>query len=399
MSSSRPEKSPPARKSWLGFVIGFLVIILPIGGYLLVQRMHRDSGASVQQRESGRRAERPGTPVAPGAIASGADASGAAARDGYPEAEMNRFPPSGASVEDTEPPPSAAAIQAGNVRAERWLRSFHIDPFGGSGVDSLRLFALEVECWHRLSESAASDPSIPDRRTGIEREIRARLERFLDPRRLEERFRGGSMQGLTEVLLLAHRCRDHGVDPAPVIPLIRSLAGPVSEQLDRLPPSTAALFAYSLSSLGVDIGRPAGLYLSAGILPSRPREVDFGMNTIFAMSLEVLVRTDGWKRPLVPTDPTEAGYLSRVLPYLEMTMTLLRRQEAAGDLLSCMAMTGLTRTYGYREGLRVLLSRQNDDGSFGDSDAGGRARVAALLAPTSSALTALSIEIHRAAGT
>jgi|GEM_PF-3427359 len=352
-----------SRTSWLGFLIGLLAILLPLAGYLLMHRPHERGAAKSSQ------------PI-----------------DHSVDAVPLRT--SGESLIDPEPLPDSAVIRHALSNAERLLRGFHIDPFGGSGTDSLRLFALEVECWHGLAAAAASDD--PAHASSIEREVRSRLERFLDPPKLEERIRAqGSLQGMLEILLLAGRCRDHGIDPAPLNPLIRSLAGPIGSGMDRLPAPTAAMYAASLSALGIDVGRPLSRYVAAGVIASRPREIEIGSSSIYGITQEIFARTAGGVRPLTPTDPSERAWLERVLPYLEMACTLLRSFESAGDLLSCLHAAGLDETHGYREGLRALVARQNPDGSFGDAAGTGRARVVALLAPTSSAIAALSIDVSQ----
>jgi hypothetical protein len=166
--------------------------------------------------------------------------------------------------------------------------------------------------------------------------------------------------------------------------------------MDRLPPPTAALFAAALADLGIDIGRPVSRYQASGVIVARPREIDLGIGRIYGVTQEILARTSGGDRSLVFEDSTEKAWCERVLPYLAMTCTLLRKQEEAGDLLICMAAAGLDRSYGYREGLRVLISRQNRDGSWGDARGAGRARIVSLLPATTSAITALSLEARRA---
>jgi hypothetical protein len=303
---------------------------------------------------------------------------------------------SGESLPDSEPPPDAAAIRKSLAGAERWLRGFHVDPFGGSGTDSLRVFSLEVECWHRLGE--ASRVLDPSRHEEIEREIRVRLRRFDDPTRLADRMRAQqAIQGSLDVLLLAGRCRDHGIDTAPLLPLIRSMATPVAQFMDQIPSPTAALYAAAFADLGIDNGRPLSRYLSSGVIAARPREIDLGIGRMYGLTQEIFARTSGGERPLEFADPAEKAWLERVLPYLEMACTLVRNHEVAGDLLSCMNAAGLDETYGYREGLRALISRQNPDGSFGEAAGGGRARIISILPSTTSAITALALESRRAA--
>ena len=139
-------------------------------------------------------------------------------------------------------------------------------------------------------------------------------------------------------------------------------------------------------------------FRSAGVLASRPREVTMGAAAIAALTAEIFAASDGGRRQFTDLTAPERTYLRRVLPYFGMAMTLLRREESAADLLTCMRTTGMTGTYGYREGMRRLLERQNPDGSFGESTSpDGRARAAEQLAPTAAAVTAIVLERRRIA--
>lgn len=368
-------KSEPHRRRWVGFLVGLLVFVLPAGGYFLLHRLHR----APPGRDGRPPASRP--------------------RGNAPAASETARPLriSGESLADPQPPPDDAAIRESLARAEHWLRGFHVDPFGAAGTDSLRTFALEAECWHRLG--AATVFLNPSRARSIEGEIRSRLRAFADAERVAGLLRTqGTIQGMLEILLLTGRCRDHGIDVEPLLALIRSMATPIGGLMDRLPPSTAALYAASLARIGIDIGRPLSQYESIGVMAARPREIDLGIAKIYGLTQEIFARTSNGDRPLAFQDPTERIWLQRVLPYLEITCARIRNHEAAGDLLSCLNVAMLDSTYGYREGLRVLISRQNKDGSYGDAAGAGRARIVSLLPSTASAITALSLEARRGAG-
>jgi hypothetical protein len=117
------------------------------------------------------------------------------------------------------------------------------------------------------------------------------------------------------------------------------------------------------------------------------------ISDVRALTQEILAYTDLAQCPFDSLSPEERAYLHRVLPHFALMYTLLRNHELMADLLSCLNLAGMTETYGYREGLRVLLTRQNDDGSFGP-EGEGRGRMT-RLATTTSCLTALSLEQMR----
>jgi hypothetical protein len=124
-----------------------------------------------------------------------------------------------------------------------------------------------------------------------------------------------------------------------------------------------------------------------------------GNAAISGLVAELFAASDAGRRPLTSLTMDERAWLHRVLPHLAMAMTVLRRGESAADLISCMAAAGMTETYGYREGMRRLVERQNADGSFGEASAPvGRGRVIQLLAPTTASVTAISLERRRIGG-
>lgn len=371
MNSERPR-----RPAWFGFLIGLLAIGLPIAGVL-----------GWQQLRHGRRTEAspPRRALSSPAVSPTVDSGP------IDEADLVV---SGASIADPTPPPSTAALRAACGRAQRWLERVQVDPFAGNGVDSLRLFALEVECWDRIARAQAPGPE----RSRAEGQLAARLRRVCDARRLRGRFEGpGGSAGLLDALFLVERCKERGLDPEPLVAAIRAGKDLMESEIGRMPPSMAMFYSSAMERAGIAPGIPSSSYRSAGMLAARPREVTMNASAISALVAEIFAASDGGRASLERLQPAEESYLHRVLPHLAMTATLFRRLETAADLLSCLNTAHMTETYGYREGLRTLVERQNPDGSFGDSGApGGRARVVELLAPTTAAVTAMSLELRRA---
>jgi len=353
-------------------VIGLLVVALPLIGYLVLRSDGR-----------GPKPKPPATAPAP--------STPAAAPPTFPIDDA-AFPPSGMSVPDEEGPIDPAALRRALERTEGWLDRFQIDPFGGVGTDSLRLFTLQIESFHRLWWSERD----PARRAARGERVRAMLERALAADRLRETLRmQGSTQGVYEIILLCARGEEHGVDVAPVLPVIRSILPILQTEIDRMPPSAAAMYVSALGRIGIDAQRPIARYRSSGILSKRPREVNMSLRDIYALTQEILAYTDGGVAPLEGLSPDERRYLARVLPYFAMAYTLFRRSELVGDLLSCLSGAELKETYGYREAMRTLLARQNPDGSFGElpeESAGGSDNPSQRLAATASCVTALCIE-------
>jgi hypothetical protein len=69
--------------------------------------------------------------------------------------------------------------------------------------------------------------------------------------------------------------------------------------------------------------------------------------------------------------------------------------DVVGELLTCLSAAGIQNTWGYQEGIRVLLERQNADGSFGGPDPLALDRpvmAEEVLHPTMNCLTALLLD-------
>jgi hypothetical protein len=206
------------------------------------------------------------------------------------------------------------------------------------------------------------------------------------------------MDGIYEVTLLAGRCMDHGVDIAPVVAMLRQLLPSVERSIRSLPPSTAALFTAEFERIGLPLQTPLASYRAQGMLASRPREAVTGASAMIGLTQEIWAYTGGGRTPIPDLSPAERAWLGRALPHFALAASLLDLRDLSGDLLSCLRLCGLQDAYGYREGIRILLERQNADGSFGGAGgAPGGATTenrAARLAPTSTCVTALSLELH-----
>jgi hypothetical protein len=368
---------PKTRPPWVGFAIGLLAVALPLSGYFVYRAIVRAP------------AER-----APAVAAEAPRRGSAAPVNPTFRIDESKLEPSGMSLRDPGPPIDPKKVRAAIGKAEGWLRTFTIDPFSGTGSDSLRIFAIEVDCWHRLWFSE-TDPS---RKGQLEEAVRERLRRFLQPEKIGNLLRAqGTLQGVLEILMLAARCREHEIDVGPLMPVIQSISPAIGAEMDRLPPSTAALFAWALSKLEVDLGRPLSSYRDTGLVFLQPREVEMSGGDVSNLTQEILAFTNGGTEPFTYSAPDEKRYLERVLPYFAVSYTLVGRNELVGDLLTGLSCTGQADTFGYRDALRTLITRQNPDGSFSSAPGAKEAR-GLRLAPTASCLGALCIEKQRAPG-
>jgi hypothetical protein len=366
-----------ARSPWIGFAIGVLAFALPLAGYFayrgLVSRQRAKPAPAVTQTP-----ESDLTPPVNPTF----------------KIDESVLTPSGMSLIDPGRPVDPAEVRNALRLAEGWLHSFSVDPYSSTGSDSIQVFAIEVDCWHRLW-AAESDPT---HKKVLDAAVRERLQRFLQPERITTMLRTqGSLQGVLEILLLMSCCRDHGIDPAPLIPLIQSISPAIRSEMDRYPPSMAALFAWVLGKLGIDLERPLAGYRSSGLLFLQPREVEMSAGDVSGLAQEIRAFTDDGSRRFDDMIPDEKRYLERVLPYFAMSYVLVGKMELAGDLLTCLNCAGLADTYGYRDTLRAMIARQNRDGSFSVSPDGTEPR-SQRLAPTASCLGALCLERRRSEG-
>lgn len=377
--SSATRKIPP----WAGFLVGLLAIAVPLGLYLGIREL-RSRPAPEGRRPPAASREAPSTPAAPPA--------GAARDEARPGTGGLRV--AGASVRDSRPLPDDAALGRASERVADWLAAGGFDPFAGAGIDSLRLFALEAECWHRL----AGGESDPARRAAYEGEFMRRARVALDPSRLRRRLESQrTAQGWIEILMFAARGVERGLDREAIRSAFQPGASKIAAEMDRGTPSSALLTASYLETIGLDVGRPSDRYREAGILARQPRETRVNIGDIFSLTQEVLAIAGG-RSSIVRVSPVERDYLHRVLPFFSLTYVLFQRQEMVGDLLSCLNLLSMTETYGYREGMRVMLERQNPDGSFGEATERGKSGRIAQLPATTACVTAISLERARARG-
>jgi hypothetical protein len=276
-------------------------------------------------------------------------------------------------------------------RATGWLGGVHVDPFAGAALD-LRLFTVEVEAWHRL----AATESDPTRRSRFEDETLVRLRQAQDETRLEAIL--ATPEGSTvfsELVVLAARCREHGIDPEPIRRVLQNHLGALTAEARRAPPSIGALYAAYLPKAGIESPLAAAEFRTRGMLSRRPAEVDLGLADVYYLTHEIFADCDYGLSQLRPTVTEERTYLLRVLPFYALLYAGLGNLDILGELLVCLHAAGMRDTYGYREGVRVLLERQNPDGSFGSPDARSLGRTvgpADYLHPTMNGLTALLLE-------
>ncbi len=377
------RKLPP----WAGFLIGLLAIGLPIGLYLGVKEI-RDGRAPASQSSPVPRAPA-GRAQTPAPAAPSTPSAPAPRRD-----DARPLRDAGASVLDPRELPDDVALGRASQRVAAWLSEGSFDPYAGVGIDSLRLFALETECWHRLAVGEGD----PARRAAYEEEFLRRARLALDPARLSRRLGARrSAEGWIEILMLADRGVEHGLDRDAIRSVFQPHASKIGAEMDRGTRSAGALIASYLASIDLDVGRPFERYRDAGVLARRPREIEMNVGDVYGLVQEIHAIA-GLRRNAMHVSILERDYLRAILPFFSITYLLLGRHEMVGDLVSCLNLLSMTETYGYREGLRVLLARQNPDGSFGEGEGEGRAGRIARLPATTSCITAISLERIRARG-
>jgi hypothetical protein len=289
--------------------------------------------------------------------------------------------------------PSRAAGDGGELdsaidRVVRWLPSAEIDPFEG-GVGAFRTYVVDVETWHRLSV-LERDPS---RKASFEREAVRRLRKALDAGKLEGILAGpGGKNAFTEMAVLARRCLDHGLDPAPVREALTAHRSALEAEIRRVPVPIRAVYAAYLPSVGITPPVSLEECRRTGMLATQPREVDLTLADIYYLTHEIFAYTDYSMQRLTGMTPKEETYLLRVLPYYAVFYFSLGQVDVASELLTCLQAGGMRDTYGYREGVAILMEHQNGDGSFGTRDSTGSGGPSALLHPTMNALTVLLTE-------
>jgi hypothetical protein len=371
-----------------GWLIGFLAVAAAVAGAILVTQLR-----STEEEGGGRGvsvADRPEQAPQSADAEPGATARRVGRLTATLPIDETGLRDAGASIRDSSPPPDPEAIRSSLRRAQNWLSGHTINPFGGTGVDSLRLFALEVQCWDRLAMAAAG----PSARRALSGEVASRLRRFVDPVRLNEKLRTqAGAAAILEALILASRCDAYEIDRAPLGPLLKTLAPHLTAALDRMNHATAAMYLANLQLLGIETPYSLQGYRDGGMMARQPRETTMAIGEVRALTQEILAYTDLATRPLGDLARDEHVYLHRVLPHFTLMYTVLQDQELASDLLTCLNLAGMTETYGYCEGLRRLVERQNADGSFGSASA--ESDWTMRLATTAGCLTALSLEAVR----
>ncbi|MFB3907089.1 MAG: hypothetical protein ACE15D_01700 [Candidatus Eisenbacteria bacterium] len=288
-----------------------------------------------------------------------------------------------------------APLAASAGRAVAWLRTVQVDPFTGDAMD-FRRFVTEVETWHRIWVFERPGP----RKDEARREVESRLRRALDRDRLGAVLDSpGGSEAFTEFALLASRCRIHGLDPGPIGDALRSREARLRREVQRVPPSLAALYAVYLPAAGIDPGVDAAALRSRGLLASRPDETAMDLAAAYYLTHEIFAYTDYATGARLDLSPAEGDWLLRVGPFFTVLYSVLNNIDIVGELLCCLQVAGMRDTYAYREGVRVLLERQNPDGSFGapDPKSLGRPAIPAdYLHPTLNAVAVLLRELASA---
>ena len=266
-----------------------------------------------------------------------------------------------------------------------------MEPYRG-GIEDFRRAVIEMEAWHRLWLFETE----PRAKVSFEAETRSRLQALLDRRRVTDLL--ASQEGpraFSEVILAAARCRAHGLDPDALIAALRDNQAPLRRAIMEAPASVAAVYAVYLGELGISSPRSEAACRADGMLVRRPPEVELTLADVYYLTHEIFAWSDYGTRPLHDITAAERGYLLRVLPFYALFYAALGSIDIQGELLTCMYAVGLQGTYAGRESLRVLLERQNPDGSFGASEGAGPDRPPGpgdLLHPTLNALTTLLLE-------
>ncbi len=285
----------------------------------------------------------------------------------------------------------AARIDAVVERATRWLGTIRVSPFE-QGIPSLRNFTVEVETWHRLwfvEKDAA-------RRSALDQEVRERLRLVLDETRLDRVLAGtDAAEAFTELAVLARRCTQHGMDPAPIGAALGRQIDALKAEVARVPTSLKIVYASYLPDAGIDLGLSVAGLRGAGMLAGRPREIDLTLADIYYLTHEIYAYTDYASQSLGELSHDERTYLLRVLPFYAIFYSALNNLDVASELVSCLHAAGMTDTWGYQEGIRVIVERQNPDGSFGTRDARALGRAvepADYLHPTMNCIWALLLD-------
>jgi hypothetical protein len=284
-----------------------------------------------------------------------------------------------------------AAISAAIARGAGWLESAQIDPFS-QGAASIRMYTMEIEARHRLWYLEKD----PVRRGELDTRVTERLRAVLDAGKLNAALSGeGGSGAFTEIAILADRCRQHGVDPAPLSAALAGRRDALRAEVERVPPSVRLLYAAYLPAVGVDLGLSFADLRSKGMLAIRPRGVDLTLTDVYYLTHEIFAYSDYATRPLSGLTEEERLYLLETLPFFTVFYAAWNNLDVVGELLACLWAAGMRDTWAYEEGIRVLLERQNADGSFGGPDPRTLDRpvmTEEVLHPTMNCLTVLLLD-------
>jgi hypothetical protein len=278
-------------------------------------------------------------------------------------------------------------------RAVAWVRTVNLDPYGGD-ILNFRLYAVEVEIWHRL---ARLEPDA-SRRSVFESEAHDRLERAIDGDALTSLLTKQEDTNIySEILVLIHRARQYNLNPREMGDALRGVLPDLEHEIASAPASVKALYAAYLPAARLDLGYSLEDLRQQGILARRPDETTLTLADIYYLTHEIFAFTDYASIDLRMSSE-ERDYLLRVLPFYTLFYSNLDNIDIMAELLSCLHSAGMRDTFAYQEGLRVLVERQNSDGSFGTVDPRALGRPvtpADYLHPTMNALWALQLELYR----
>lgn len=287
--------------------------------------------------------------------------------------------------------PREDAIDKSIGAARSWFATLRLEPFA-EGLDGFRNYVLGVETRHRIWLVEKS----PAARSETEESLRAELRRAMDADRLGVLLADpNAAKAYTDVAVLADRCLIHGVDPAPTREAMRRERDRVLAEVRRAPPSLVALYAKYLPAAGLAEIASSLDWERSTIVARKPREADLTLNDVYYLTHEIFALTDYASQPLPAIAPEDRAYLVRVLPFYTLFYCSLGNLDIAAELLSCLHAAGMEDTWGYQDGIRTLVERQNPDGSFGTRDERSMGRpiqAADYLHPTMNCLWALLLD-------
>lgn len=282
-------------------------------------------------------------------------------------------------------------VAAAVARGVAWVENVEISPFA-EGAPSLRMYTMEIEARHRIWLLEAD----PARRAQVGARIKERLSLVLDEARVESALSGeGGSGAFTEIAVLSDRCRQHGLDPTPLCRSLLAHRATLQAEVEKVPPSVRLLYAAYLPSCGIDLGLSPSALRTKGMLANRPNEVSLTLTDVYYLTHEIFAYTDYGTKPLPGLSDGERGYLLRVLPFFTVFYAAWNNLDLVGELLACLWAADMKASWGYEEGIRVILERQNLDGSFGGPDPRTLDRpvlVEEVLHPTMNCLTALLLD-------